>query len=392
MSRGGSHKDRFLEATESGNIASWNSWRRKNPGVAPRLRAVEAPHRNLKGINLSDALLHDADLSFCDLTRANLEGARLAEAKLRNACLYRVRARGARADGIRARGADFTHAELQEAKLRNACLRHANMWNAKLGGAWLHGADLTCARLDHADLSSARLMGCTLDSAVLFFTNLRGADLSEAFVFDAFTREVKVDEETVQKRLIIRRTEKSPSVELRGDDIRVASFVWSFLDDSSIRAAMQAGAGSYVLILGRFTARRRRVLKALQKALEHEGRIAKLFDFPGPDERGMIEVVRFMAGLSQFIVADITDPSSVALELQMIAPNLVVPIVPIIQANKRVFPMFLDLRQNYPWVLQPLKYKDAEDLVRRLDERVLEPVADKLRELQQRRLLSSEPL
>ena len=56
-----------------------------------------------------------------------------------------------------------------------------------------------------------------------------------------------------------------------------------------------------------------------------------------------------LAGLSRFIIADLTKPRSDPLELQAIVPDLEVPVIPIIQAEEQAFAMFSDLHK-YEWV------------------------------------------
>jgi hypothetical protein len=49
------------------------------------------------------------------------------------------------------------------------------------------------------------------------------------------------------------------------------------------------------------------------------------------------------AGMSQFIVVDMTKPGSVTLELQATIPDLMVPVLPIIEGGHAIFSMFSDL-------------------------------------------------
>jgi hypothetical protein len=68
-----------------------------------------------------------------------------------------------------------------------------------------------------------------------------------------------------------------------------------------------------VLILGRFSGRRLIVLEAVKKHLnEHHRRyIAELFTFKRPDSRDLVEAIVAFAGLSRFIIADLSEPRSV---------------------------------------------------------------------------------
>jgi hypothetical protein len=114
-----------------------------------------------------------------------------------------------------------------------------------------------------------------------------------------------------------------------------------------------------------------------------------LFDFEAPSSRDLTETVVTLAHLSRFIIADLTDPSSLPKELEAIVPRLAVPVLPVIQSGHSPYSMFSDY-WKYDWVLDLVKYKNADDLVRRFDSRVLKPVERAGMELQRRRLKASE--
>ncbi len=89
-----------------------------------------------------------------------------------------------------------------------------------------------------------------------------------------------------------------------------------------------------------------------------------------------------LAGMSLFIIADITNPKSSPLELQAIVPNYMVPFVPIIQEGEQPFSMFIDLKNKHPdWVLDLLAYDSASTLVRKLGNAVILPALKKHGEL-----------
>ena len=105
------------------------------------------------------------------------------------------------------------------------------------------------------------------------------------------------------------------------DDIRVAQFHNIVDEPGSVGKLLAATTKRVVLILGRFLPRRKRVLDRLAKALGERGKIAVIFDFPSPDDREVSDTVRFIAGMSEFIVVDLTKASSVPLELQATIPD-----------------------------------------------------------------------
>ena len=101
-----------------------------------------------------------------------------------------------------------------------------------------------------------------------------------------------------------------------------------------------------------------------------------LFNFEKPRNRNFTETVRTLAHLSRFIIADLTDPSSIPQELQAIIPSLAVPVQPILLEGKSAYTLFRDF-SLYPWVLPIHFYKDQAHLLATLKAKVIEPAEQK---------------
>jgi len=140
-----------------------------------------------------------------------------------------------------------------------------------------------------------------------------------------------------------------------------------------------------VLILGRFKDRRLSVLKAIAERLaNHKNRyIPELFIFKRPDSRDLVESILGFASLSRFVIADLSEARSVQQELQAIVPNFQsVPIVPIINEDGREFATFASLARR-PNVIQPtLRYRNIEDLTRKIDRDIVPAAEARKREMQ----------
>jgi len=109
-----------------------------------------------------------------------------------------------------------------------------------------------------------------------------------------------------------------------------------------------------------------------------------LFDFEKPSSLDLTETVSTLAHLSRFIIADLTDPSSVPHELGTIIPNHVVPIVPLFHPTDQTryeYAMFQDLKKRHQWVLPIYHYTTLEDLLSALQTQIIEPAEKKAREL-----------
>ena len=65
-----------------------------------------------------------------------------------------------------------------------------------------------------------------------------------------------------------------------------------------------------VLILGRFTPKRKVVLDAIREELRRLNYVPIMFDFDRPTERDFTETIMTLARMCRFVIADITNPST----------------------------------------------------------------------------------
>jgi len=177
-----------------------------------------------------------------------------------------------------------------------------------------------------------------------------------------------------------RGSEKREARQRRAAQLDTLYSTLARLDDSEQARVVSEIYRSRVLLLGRFDAAHKPTLDALGHALEaHPNHYRKhLFDYAPPAGRNLTEWVRTHALMSRFVIADISDPSSVPHELANIVPTTPsVPIVPIIREGARDYSMFGDLHA-YPWVLPTVTYRDDDDLHRRLDADIVAPAEARL--------------
>lgn len=386
------------ESLRRGSNRFWNRWRKDHPRVVPDLRRVILPGQWLVRYDFDRARLDGAVLDRANLGAARLERASLRGASLDLANLSAVRAQHANFSGAHMRDAvmdlgRFRHAVfLDDTYMRHVNGRQADFSRAKLRGANLSEADLSSARFDGADL-----VGAKLDEAILNQTSFLGANLRTAFVGGAFIRRVRTDAKTDQRDLsvdvhVVWERARGNIIEFDdADDLRLAQFHDVVDEHGAVASLISASAKRVVLILGRFLPKRKRVLDRLADALRVRGKVPVVFDFPGPAERELSDTVRFIAGMSQFIVVDLTKASSVPLELQATIPDLMVPVLPIVQASEPVFAMFADLQRRYVWIQPTVSYKDADQLVRRVDEAIIDRAEEAAKQIAAARQAAARP-
>jgi hypothetical protein len=151
-------------------------------------------------------------------------------------------------------------------------------------------------------------------------------------------------------------------------------------DKAKFKTVIDAMTSKVVLILGNFNRRRLAVLRDIERALAAMGYVPVVFDFDTPNDRDLIETVALLAGLSSFVIADLTHPRSTPLEAMLVLPNLRVPFVSIIEKGELPFGMFQALQDKYGWALPTWTYPSRAALVRQIRSRIVEPAEAKRRE------------
>jgi uncharacterized protein YjbI with pentapeptide repeats len=223
-------------------------------------------------------------------------------------------------------------------KLYGADLPRANLTGANLTGADLTKANLNGADLTGANLTNAVLRWANLQMATLVNTILRDADLNGCHIHGISAWNLKL-EGTKQQNLVITHGNEP---EITVDNIEVAQFVYLLLHNEKIRDVIDTIGKKAVLILGRFTDERKAVLDGLREELRKRDYLPILFDFAVPATRDITETVSLLARMARFIIADLTDPSSIPKELEAIVPDLAVPVQPLLEGSSRPYAMFKD--------------------------------------------------
>jgi hypothetical protein len=321
--------------------------------VKRTLAAPTSARRTSRGADLSGANLTEAYLTWANLTVANLTEANLVRAYLAGAGLH--------------------EANLLRADLTGANLTGSNLSLANLIGAHLNGADLRSARLSGANLNGANLIG-----ACLIRTDLRGSSLAGTSVYGAAVWDINVDDQTNQQNLII-----TPGYQaaITVDNIKVAQFIYLLLDNQEIRDVIDTITSKAVLILGRFSEERKAILDAIRNELRKHNYLPILFDFDPTTNQTIIEPVKTLAGMSRFVIADITDARSVPQELQIIDTQCRTVAVRLIKKRGEPEYGMLDFR-NSPWFVKGrYEYENAEEVIASLEENVIGPAEAKVKEL-----------
>jgi hypothetical protein len=160
----------------------------------------------------------------------------------------------------------------------------------------------------------------------LIETNPIDATLAGCRIYGISAWGLKLSAGTIQQGLITTPAEE-PAVTI--DDLEVAQFIYLLLHNEKIRRVIDTVGKKGVLLLGRFTEGRIAVLERLREELRK-----RVFNFDKPETKDFTETVRLLAGLSRFVIADVTNPKSAPLELQATVPEIMVPFLPIIEEGQ----------------------------------------------------------
>ena len=386
----------------------WNDWRSKNTRVVPDFAGADLRGANLAGANLAKADFSGAQLDGANLCAANLARARFFRAELAGADLNRaalVKANLSQADlaGANLNAADLSHAFLIKANLSGTSLIEARLEGANLGQASLFRANLTRAvlrqasffkaDLTEADLSEADLTGASLQESILERTNLRSADLSNANLCFATLLRTNLEKAVIdncsvcgislwdvdlkdarQQDLDIMPPQQPV---LAVDNLQTAQLVGMLLHQQKSRHDVFSVSLNTVLVMGRFPPERKPVLDVIKDALRRCDYSPLVLDFLVPGPRDMNETVKTLGRMSRFIIADLTDDRRIAQTLDAVVHYLPsVPIQPI--AGDGGGPGIESRHYfKYHWVLPVCRFKDTEDLARRIDKSVIAPVEKK---------------
>jgi len=378
--------------------AAWNQWRREHPEIHPNLSGADLSKSDLGEVDLSDVYLIRADLREADLSKA-----RFYNDTMPTGILTGTQFIGANLSRAKLNGTDLSHvnligADLSEANLNNARLPKEIISEATLTGAFLREVDLSGVDLSRKDLSRADLSGANLKQTNLTDTILQEATLTNANLSGALLLRTNLEHTTLngcsvhgisvwnvqlegakQDNLII-TPDDEPAITV--DDLEVAQFIYLLLNHKKLRNVLNAVTERGVLLLGRFGGGGLEVLQAVAAKLREEKYLPIIFDFERPQDRNYTETVKTLAGLSRFIIADLSGPS-VPQELYATVPHFKIPFVPIIETGRKQFAMAVDLLE-YPWVIRPpVTFASTEELLSLVPSKIIAPAEEKHQARQQ---------
>lgn len=331
----------------------WNQWRADNKDEVIDLSKARLVGANLSGADFSNANFTQAQLLKADLSYAKLTGAQLVAADFWKADLSRCDASGA----------DLSASKFLDTNLSWSNFTGANFWRADLSDADLTGADLSEARL-----SRTLLVGTYISQAIFYNCHIYGLSVWDIKGVPA-----------LQQNLIITPWDQAA---ITVDDLEVAQFIYLLLKNEKLKSIIDTLTSKVVLILGRFTEERKAVLDAIREELRNHNLTPVVFDFDKPVNKDITGTVETLARMARFIIADLTDPSSIPHELATVIPFLrTTPVLPIRLQGTGGYSMFEDFQRDLSHrVLATYEYRDSPSLITALPQ-IIAPANEKVEAL-----------
>jgi uncharacterized protein YjbI with pentapeptide repeats len=279
----------------------WNAWRERNPGpvhfAKPHWYDSPAPGGlQVKGANR------------INFSAMNLSGVSIF---------------GAFAEGLNLRDSLFEDAHFEE----------GDFSRADFGGATFHNTKFNKTILTGANFDGATFVNCNLNRVNLVGAYFHVKEITETVVYGIAAWDLQTSDDMKQSKLVIERTYELYSdliqqgkVPMMVDDIELAQFVYYLTNHKKMRDALNILNERGVLLLGRFKDGGLERLYFMREWFQGKGYMPMIFDFARPENLSLTETIVTMAGLSKFVVVDLSG-SSVPAELQAILSQIKKPVL-----------------------------------------------------------------
>jgi uncharacterized protein YjbI with pentapeptide repeats len=279
----------------------WNRWREQNlsslsfarphwyhsPGPGG-IQVKGRNHLNFSGMNLSRIIIHNGFAEGLNLSNSVFEESHFEEG-------------------------DFSRSNFNGALFRNTKFNKTILTGASFDGA--------------------TFINCNLNRVNLVGASFCVKEITETVVYGISAWDMQTCESMKQSKLVIEKTYHFYSdlladgkIPMMVDDIELAQFVHYLSSHKKMRDTLNILNARGVLLLGRFKDGGLDRLYSIRELLQGKGYMPMIFDFVRADSLSLIETIVTMAGLSKFIIADLSGPS-VPAELATLLSQIKKPVL-----------------------------------------------------------------
>ena len=284
-----------------------------------------------------------------------------------------------------ANSVDFSGIQLNNVSIYNAFAEGLNVQNATITGCHFEEGDFSRANfsntifintkfnktiLTDASFNGATFINCNLNRANLANADFSLKEIRETVVYGISAWDLKTTPEMKQSKLVIEKSYElysdiiaSGRIPMMVDDIEMAQFVYYLSSHKKMRNMINILNSKGVLLLGQFRDGGLERLYKLMDWLKERNYTPMLFDFDRPENLDYTETVITMAGLSKFILADLSG-GSVPQELHATLTNFEKPVIA--YSNQPAYSMFKDLKRKNRFSFD-FVFTDEQDLYAKME-------------------------
>ncbi|GMX64359.1 pentapeptide repeat-containing protein [Paenibacillus elgii] len=332
-------------------VKHWNKWRENNPDVHPNLRGVNfydleieyncvygEPHfesANFSNTDLSSSIIRDGIYINCNFSNSTLNYA------------------------------DLCFAYFSSCDFSNTSMRVAKIGSTHFNNCRFNSTDLSYASAEDTIFENTQLINSDLININFIASKFLKSEIDGCNIYGISSWDLDISD-TIQRNLNVGKDDQILTV----DNLEIAQFIYLMINNSKLKSIIDTLTSKTVLILGRFTPERKKVLDIIKNKVRTHDLVPILFDFNGPKSRDVSETVITLAAMSKLIIADISEAKSIPQELSLVVPNLPsVPVFPLLSASLNEYGMFEHFKR-YPWVQKVIQYNEdniSVELDRALD-------------------------
>ena len=316
----------------------WNKWQQENKSSLHFARPYWYDSRNAMGMQVKGG------------NKVNFSGIHLTNASIHAAF----------AEGLNISNAQITGCHFEE----------GDFSRANFSGTTFIDTKFNKTILTDANFFGATFINCNLNRVNLVNANFCLKEIRETIVYGISAWDMETSPDMKQSRLVIEKSYElysdiiaSGRIPMMVDDIEIAQFVHYLSKHKNMRNLLNGLNSKGVLLLGQFKDGGLERLYKLIDWLKVKNYMPMLFDFDRPGSLDYTETVLTMAGLSKFIIADLSG-GSVPQELHATLTNFQKPVI--VYSQKEPYSMFKDLKRKNPHAFD-FVYEDENDFYDKLE-------------------------
>jgi uncharacterized protein YjbI with pentapeptide repeats len=342
----------FIEDKIKEGSHSWNQWTKSLIKEMPSIKMYsDKPLKNSVTQQISLKIAEIPEIKFKDMVLDNFDFSRLKWTHLESKNVIFKNCNFYKSD---MKNSELNHCTFDNCNFEKANLINSNFNFSKLTDCIFKGSNLSKSEQFSTIYNNCSILDTSIMWSKLIETTFIESRIFNSKIFGAAIWNVKIlNSET--KNLIITKNDEP---EIKIDNIEVAQFIYLILNNQKIRDVITTLTSKIVLILGRFTDERLKILESIKEVLILEGFVPVLFTFEKSPKRDLTETIQLLANISKLVIADVSDSKSIPQELSHIIPSTPsLPIQPIIVAEQKEYSMF-EHWNRYEWVRPIFEYRN----------------------------------